>query len=86
MSRKGMPVMESFFSSLKQELMHHERFVDRDEARSKMFDYIEVVLQPRTIAQWTGLPLTRTVRTDGGSILINLSEKSGVLHYVPFSS
>jgi len=46
MSRKGVPydnaVMESFFSSLKQELTHHERFVDRDEARSKMFDYIEV--------------------------------------------
>jgi putative transposase len=46
MSRKGMPydnaVMESFFSSLKQELTHHERFADRDEARSKMFDYIEV--------------------------------------------
>jgi len=46
MSRKGMPydnaVMESFFSSLKQELTHHELFVDRDEARSKLFDYIEV--------------------------------------------
>ncbi|SFN72921.1 putative transposase, partial [Dokdonella immobilis] len=35
-------VMESFFSSLKQELTHHERFVDRDQARSKVFDYIEV--------------------------------------------
>ena len=47
MSRKAMPydnaVMESFFSSLKQEFTHHERFVDRDEARSKMFDYIEVL-------------------------------------------
>jgi putative transposase len=46
MSRKGMPydnaVMESFFSSLKQELTHHERFVDRNLARSKVFDYIEV--------------------------------------------
>jgi putative transposase len=46
MSRKGMPydnaMMESFFASLKQELTHHERFVDRDEARCKMFDYIEV--------------------------------------------
>lgn len=46
MSRKGMPydnaMMESFFSSLKQELTHHERFADRDEARSKVFDYIEV--------------------------------------------
>ena len=46
MSRKGMPydnaIMESFYSSLKQELTHHERFVDRDEARSKLFEYIEV--------------------------------------------
>jgi len=46
MSRKGMPydnaMTESFFSSLKQELTHHERFVDRDEARSKLFDYFEV--------------------------------------------
>jgi len=46
MSRKGMPydnaVMESFFSSLKQELTHHERFTSLDEARSKLFDYIEV--------------------------------------------
>ena len=46
MSRKGMPydnaVMESFFSSLKQELTHHERFATHDEARSKVFDYIEV--------------------------------------------
>jgi len=46
MSRKATPydnaVMESFFSSLKQELTHHERFKTRDEARSKVFDYIEV--------------------------------------------
>ena len=46
MSRKGMPydnaMMESFFASLKQELTHHERFVDREEARSKVFEYIEV--------------------------------------------
>ena len=46
MSRKGMPydnaVMESFFSSLKLKLTHHEQFNDREEARSKVFDYIEV--------------------------------------------
>jgi len=46
MSRKGMPydnaVMESFFSSLKQELTHHEQFVDHQDARTKVFDYIEV--------------------------------------------
>lgn len=46
MSRKGMPydnaVMESFFSSLKHELTHHERFDSRDEARGRIFDYIEL--------------------------------------------
>jgi putative transposase len=46
MSRKGMPydnaAMESFFSSLKQELTHHERFEDREQARAGIFDYIEV--------------------------------------------
>ncbi|WP_372171855.1 IS3 family transposase [Xanthomonas axonopodis] len=46
MSRKGMrydnAVMESFFSSLKQELTHHEQFVSLDEARAKLFTYIEV--------------------------------------------
>jgi putative transposase len=46
MSRKGMPydnaMMESFFSSLKQELTHHVQFKNRDEARSQIFDYIEV--------------------------------------------
>jgi putative transposase len=45
MSRKSMPydnaVMESFFASLKQELTHHERFVDRDAARAQVFNYIE---------------------------------------------
>ena len=45
MSRQGLPydnaVMESFFSSLKQELIHHERFKDRDTARTAIFQYIE---------------------------------------------
>jgi len=46
MSRKGMPydnaVMESFFSSLKHELTHHERFDSLEEAKARLFDYIEV--------------------------------------------
>jgi putative transposase len=45
MSHKATPydnaVMERFFASLKQELKHHERFVDRDAARSEVFNYIE---------------------------------------------
>lgn len=46
MSRKGdcwdNAVSESFFSVLKTELVHHERFVTRQEAKDKLFDYIEV--------------------------------------------
>jgi putative transposase len=46
MSRKAMPydnaVIESFFSSLKNELTHHEQFLTNDVARARVFDYIEV--------------------------------------------
>lgn len=45
MSRPGMPydnaVVESFFSSLKNELVHHERYRDPDHARVQAFDDIE---------------------------------------------
>lgn len=46
MSRVGMPydnaAVESFFSSLKHELTHHEQYLTNDIARAKVFDYIEV--------------------------------------------
>lgn len=46
MSRVGMPydnaVVESFFSSLKNELTHHEQYLTNDGARARVFDYIEV--------------------------------------------
>ena len=46
MSRKGNcwdnAVTESFFGVLKAEMVHHERFATRQEARDKLFDYIEV--------------------------------------------
>ena len=87
MSRKGMPydnaMMESFYSSLKQELTHHERFVDRDQARSKVFRLHRSVLQPPAIAQRTGLPITSRVREDRGWCLIQLSEKSGCVQPDP---
>ena len=35
-------VMESFFHSLKVELVHHDDYRTRDEARSAIFDYIEI--------------------------------------------
>jgi putative transposase len=46
MSRKGNcwdnAVVESFFRSLKTELVYHENFANRNEARSAIFEWIEV--------------------------------------------
>jgi len=46
MSRKGdcwdNAPMESFFGTLKQELVFHERFATRAEAKRKIFEYIEM--------------------------------------------
>ena len=46
MSRKGNcwdnAPMESFFATLKKELVHHERYKTRSEARASLFEYIEV--------------------------------------------
>ena len=46
MSRKGNcwdnAVMESFFGTLKQELVHRETYGNREEARRSLFEYIEV--------------------------------------------
>jgi len=60
MSRKGIPydnaVMESFFSSLKHELTHHECFESRDEARSRIFDYIELFYNRKRLHSTLGYP------------------------------
>ena len=46
MSRRGNcwdnAAMESFFASLKKELVHDERYTTRAEARASIFEYIEV--------------------------------------------
>ena len=46
MSRKGNcydnAFIESFFSSLKYELTYHHRFTTHAQARSAIFDYIEI--------------------------------------------
>ena len=33
---------ESFFATLKKELVHHERYATRAEARASIFEYVEV--------------------------------------------
>ena len=46
MSRRGNcwdnAPMESFFASLKKELVHHEEYATRAEAKASLFEYIEV--------------------------------------------
>ena len=46
MSKKGdcwgNAVAESFFHSLKTELVHHENFLTRKQANEKIFEYIEI--------------------------------------------
>ena len=58
MSRKGNchenAVAESFFSHLKNELIYHEDFTDRDQARSVIFDYIEVFYNRQRLHQTLG--------------------------------
>jgi putative transposase len=51
MSRRGNcwddAVAESFFSSLKKERVHRKIYRTRDEARTDLFDYIEMFYNPR---------------------------------------
>ena len=46
MSREGNcwdnAAMESFFGTLKQELVHRQAYATREEARASLFEYIEV--------------------------------------------
>lgn len=58
MSRKGNcldnAVAESFFSNLKNELVHHCTFNNREEARTAIFDYIELFYNRQRRHQYLG--------------------------------
>jgi putative transposase len=58
MSRKGNchdnAVMESFFGTLKQELVHRETYMTREEARRSLFEYIEVFYNRRRLHSTLG--------------------------------
>ncbi len=66
MSRKGNcyynAPMESFFATLKKELVHHEQYRTRAEARASRFEYIEVLLQPDPQTLCLDLPNPSPVR------------------------
>lgn len=58
LSAKGNPydnaVVESFFSTLKNELVHHRKFVSREEAHAEIRRYIEVFYNRQRIHQALG--------------------------------
>ena len=58
MSRKGNcldnAVAESFFSNLKNELVHHTVFDDREQARTAIFDYMEMFYNRNRLHQSLG--------------------------------
>lgn len=56
-------VAESFFSNLKNELVHHCDFRSRDEARSAIFDYIELFYNRKRIHQSLGYRTPETIET-----------------------
>ena len=47
-------VAESFFSNLKNELIHHADFSSRENARAAIFSYIELFYNRRRIHQTLG--------------------------------
>jgi putative transposase len=55
--------MESFWGKLKRELVHHERFTTKDEAKLKIFEYIEIFLKPSATSLQPGLGQPGRVRT-----------------------
>ena len=44
-------VAESFFSSLKNEIVHHRDYQTRDEARTEIFEYIELFYNRKRLHQ-----------------------------------
>jgi transposase InsO family protein len=58
MSRRGNcydnAVAESFFSTLKNELVHDRTFLTRDEARNQVFEFIEVFYNRQRVHQTLG--------------------------------
>ena len=68
MSRKGNCLdnapMESFFGSLKTELVHRSRFCTRRQARAALFEYIEIFYNRRRRHSSVGYRTPAQARVD----------------------
>ena len=71
MSRKGNcwdnACVESFFGTLKRELVYHRRYATREEAKQDIFEYIEVFYNRTASTLDARLSLPSRVRSEGGS-------------------
>ena len=61
-------VAESFFSSLKNEIIHHRDYKTRDEARGEIFEYIELFYNRKRLHQSLNYQTPMQYRSDGVSL------------------
>jgi putative transposase len=81
MSRRGNcwdnAVVESFFSTLKRELVHHRRYRTRAEARLDVFEYLEVFYNRRRLHSSLGylspVDYERKMAVNGEKVRISIS-------------
>jgi len=61
---KNLATMESFFGSLKTELVHRTRFATRREAKAVLFEYIEIFYNRQRRHSSTGYRTPAQARMD----------------------
>jgi putative transposase len=85
MSRKGNcydnAVAESFFSTLKNELVHERDYHTREDARAEIFDFIEVFYNRQRLHQTLGYVSPDQFETQNPVPPSGVSTKSGVAHF-----
>ena len=47
-------VVESFFSTLKRELLHHQKYKTREEVHQSLMEFIEVFYNPQRVSTFRG--------------------------------
>jgi len=76
-------VAESFFSNLKNELIHHCDFKTRDEARAAIFDYIELFYNRKRIHQSLGYRTPEQVEREWRGAQLNCPRNPGIAQSGP---
>ena len=90
MSRKGNcwdnAPMESFFGTLKTELVHHREYPDRDTARRDLFAYIEGYYNRRRIHSAIGYitPQQAEAKSAQPSVHFPGGRSAGAISFEPF--